>query len=147
MIYNSGYPIKYDASDFIAVYNYEPGLQSAFKDWFFGRDIESPDDLTVILTEPAVTYTFEVVATFISNRETVDLLKVTSNKAGDTPHYYLSSVAGRTRNFNRENQSHVIDFSEIKAPVDNTLVFKTKAGEFLYFNIPVIQAAYAETIA
>ncbi|AKE44636.1 hypothetical protein AU106_gp005 [Sinorhizobium phage phiM9] len=142
MIYNSGYPIKYDASDFIAVYSYEPDLQRKFKDWHYSRDLEAPDDLSVTLVDTAVIYTVAVVATFISNRETVDLIKVTTDKEDDTPSFYITTSSGRSRNFGRDNSSQVIDFSEVKAPVANTIVFKTKQGEFLYFNIPIITEAY-----
>jgi hypothetical protein len=135
--YLSGRPLNYTANEFVQIYAYEPVLTAAFDQWQYSRSLETPDPLEVVLSNG--TYTVEILATYISTKEAIDLIKVTSDKQNDRPAYYVTSYSGSRK----QNGARIIGFSAVEA-ANNLVTFKSKSGEFLYFNIADLSASYTD---
>ncbi|QIG69702.1 hypothetical protein EVB81_133 [Rhizobium phage RHph_I46] len=128
-------PTTYTAADFIRVYAYEPIIQKDFKDWYESRNLYSPADLVITLTQKSVAYTIKVLSTFISKRETVDLIEVTSTVLADTAARFLVSSNGNTREFSGANSSQIVSIKEIRDVEGGVVTYKSGTGDFLYFNL------------
>ncbi|QIG73906.1 hypothetical protein PP935_gp131 [Rhizobium phage RHph_N34] len=128
-------PTTYTAADFIRVYAYEPDIQKAFKDWYESRNLYSPADLVITLTQKSVAYTIKVLSTFISKRETVDLIEVTSTVLADTAARFLVTSNGNTREFSSANNGQIVSIKEIRDVEGGVVTYKSGTGDFLYFNL------------
>jgi hypothetical protein len=135
--YLSGRPLNYTADEFVKVYTYERTLQDAYDFWLSARSLEIPAPLVSTLPN-GTTFTVEVLTYIATVKETLDLVKVTTDKQGDAPAYFISQFYGL-----RGIAPRIAEFSEVKA-ANNLITFKTKSGEFLYFNISAMSDAYAD---
>ncbi|QIG68069.1 hypothetical protein EVB55_134 [Rhizobium phage RHph_Y68] len=131
----SDIPKTYQAADFVRVYAYEPEAQEAFKEWYKSRSYSSLQNCVFTLTKQTITYTIKVLSTFISSRETVDLVEVTSTVAADTPARFIVSSHGDTREFSAANNGQIVSIKEVRDVEGGIVTYKSGTGDFLYFNI------------
>jgi hypothetical protein len=68
---------------------------------------------------------------------------VSTSKVDDTSSLFVSTSAGRSRNFDVANSSEIISFKKATA-VDQLLTFTTSTGEFLYFDLQKLNTYNSE---
>lgn len=136
----SDMPTTYVAADFVRVYAYEPAVQKAFQEWYKTHDFTDPKDLVVTVAKNSITYTIKTLSSFLSYRETVDLIEVTSTVAADTPARFIASSNGNKREFSAANDARIISTQELRVNNEESdiVMYKSGSGEFLYFNIALL---------
>ncbi|QGZ13938.1 hypothetical protein PP939_gp221 [Rhizobium phage RL38J1] len=136
----SDMPSTYTAADFVRVHAYEPEVQRAIRDWYYERNIGQNDPVEILLTKQTITYTLTVLSTFISTRETIDLVKIESTVPDDVPARFIVSSAGFSRIWSAGNHSKIETLQETRVSNegDNVVMYKSRSGEFLYFNLGLL---------